>query len=252
MVVLFSFTPSIFAGTQGFTLKWYQDLFTQPALYAPLLRSIEIALIVVALQIVFGTMVAYSTIRGKVFGSSALDALSNITIALPSVVVGLSLLAFYGPYGPYAALTEFLFGNPLTLTFTLWIIVFAHVIETFPYMIRSIGAVLLKMDPKLDTAARSLGASRLYAFTTITLPQMKPGLVAGSVLVFSRSIAEFGATIVVVSALLRTAPIAIFSEIEAGFLELASAYSVVLMVVSVVAYLLMSRSMLKGEAAMVG
>jgi len=161
-------------------------------------------------------------------------------------VVGLSLLSFYGPFGPFGAITQFLFGNPLSLTWTLWILVFAHMIETFPYMVRSMAAVLVKLDTHLESAARSLGASRLHAFLTITLPQLKPGLVAGSVLVLSRSIAEFGATIIVVSAVLKTAPIAIFTQAEAGSLELASAYSVVLMVVSFVAYLLMSRWLLRG------
>src|SRR5256712_367915 len=93
---------------------------------------------------------------------------------------------------------------------------------------------------------RDCGHRRRHAFLTITLPQLKPGLVAGSVLVLSRSIAEFGATIIVVSAVLKTAPIAIFTQAEAGSLELASAYSVVLMVVSFVAYLLMSRWLLRG------
>src|SRR2546425_8235633 len=115
-------------------------------------------------------------------------------------------------------------------------------------MARSKAVVLAKLYTRLASAARSLGANRLHVFLTITLPQLNPGLVAGSVLVLSRSIAEFGATIIVVSAVLKTAPIAIFIQAEAGSLELASAYSVVLMVVSFVAYLLMSRWLLRGES----
>ncbi len=246
-VVAFSFTSSVLSGTGTFTLTWYGQLFSQPGLYGPLIRTFEVAIIVVALQLFFGTLVAYSTVRKRVFAASALDTLSNITIAVPSVVVGLSLLAFYGPFGPFAAFTDFLFGNPVSLTWTLWILVFAHMLETFPYMVRSVGVVLLKLDEHLESAARSLGARRLHVFLTITLPQLKPGLVAGSVLVLSRSIAEFGATIIVVSAVLKTAPIAIFTQAEAGSLELASAYSVVLMVVSFVAYVVMNRWLLRGE-----
>lgn len=247
-VLAFSFQPSVFMGISGFSAQWYERLFTEPALYGPLIRSFEVALIVVIIQVLFGTLIAYSTVREKVVGSRTLDALANLTIALPSVVVGLALLAFYGPFGPLNALSSFMFGDPFALTWTLWIIVFAHVLETFPYMVRSVTAVLQKMDPSLENTARSLGATRFYAFRTITIPQLRPGLVAGAVLVLSRSIAEFGATIIVVSAVLRTSPIAIYSEAEGGSVELAAAYSVVLMAVSFAAYLIMTRWMLRKDA----
>jgi len=240
-VIAFSFTPVVFEGLGGVTFEWYRKLLGKPDYYTPLIRSLQVGIIVVVVQLLFGTLIAYSTVRRRVIGARILDAMSNITIALPSVVVGLALLAFYGPFGPFHAVTDFLFGDPLTLTWTLWIVVLAHVLETFPYMVRSVAAVLQKMDPSLESAARSLGASPWYVFRTITLPQLRPGLVAGSVLVLSRSIAEFGATIIVVSAVLRTSPIAIYGEAESGRLELAAAYSVILMFFSFTAYLGMRR-----------
>jgi ABC-type Fe3+ transport system permease subunit len=248
-VLVFSFTPSVFEGARPTTGHWYRVIFSEPQYYAPLIRSLEVALIVVLIQLVFGTFIAYATVRGRVFAASWLDALSNITIALPSVVVGLALVAFYGPFGPVTTFTDFLFASPLSLTFTLAILVLAHVLETFPYMVRSVTSGLLRLDPHLESAGRSLGASRWYVFRTITLPQLRPSLVAGSVLVLSRSIAEFGATIIVVSAVLRTAPVRIYSEAETGSLELAAAYSVILMLVSFTAYLVMRRWLLKDEAA---
>lgn len=246
-ILVISFIQSVFHHEWRFTLQWYQRLFSDQALYGPIFRSLEVALIVVAIQIFLGFLIAYTTVREKVFGSRALDAMSNITIALPSVVVGLALLAFYGGVGPVQAFSRFVFGNPFTLTWTLWIVVFAHALETFPYMVRSVSSGLVKLNPQIESAARSLGARRWTVFRTITLPQLRPSLVAGSVLVFSRSIAEFGATIVVVSAVLRTAPIKIYVEAEAGSLELASAYSVVLMMFSFLAYILMTRGLLKQE-----
>lgn len=246
-VVAFSLTPNVFAGTYPSTFQHYTRLFGDPQLYGPILRSFEVATIVVAIQLVFGTLVAFATVRRKIMGSRLLDAMSNITIALPSVVVGLALLAFYGPFGPMSSLGDFFFGSPFTLTWTLWILVFAHVLETFPYMVRSVTAGLQRLDPNLEGAARSLGSGPWRVFHTITLPQLRPALVAGSVLVLSRSIAEFGATIIVVSAVLRTAPIKIYSEAEAGSLELAAAYSVILMLVSFTVYVIMSRWLLKRE-----
>jgi ABC-type spermidine/putrescine transport system permease subunit II len=246
-VVAFSLTPSVFQGEGGLTTTWYERLFSRPEYYSPILRSFEVALLVVVIQLAFGTLVAYATVRRTVHGAGLLDALSNLTIAVPSVVVGLALLAFYGPFGPLADFSGFLWGAPFALTWTLWIVVFAHVLETLPYMVRSVAAVLQKMDPALELAGRSLGASRWYVFRSVTLPQLKPGLVAGSVLVLARSIAEFGATIIVVSAILRTAPIAVYGEAESGAVEFAAAYSVVLMLVSIGAYLLMHRVLLRGK-----
>ncbi|HEX2021792.1 MAG TPA: ABC transporter permease [Candidatus Thermoplasmatota archaeon] len=246
-VVAFSFTPNVFDGVRPTTLQHYAKLFSDAQLYGPLLRSFEVALVVVLIQLVFGTLVAYATVRGRIFGARTLDSLSNITIALPSVVVGLALLAFYGPYGPVSAAADTIFGSPFTLTWTLAILVFAHVLETFPYMVRSVTAGLQRMDPHLESAARSLGAGKWHVFRTITLPQLRPSLVAGSVLVLSRSIAEFGATIIVVSAILRTAPVKIYSEAESGSLEVAAAYSVILMLVSFAAYVAMTRWLLREE-----
>src|SRR3989442_10840719 len=158
----FSFTSSVLRGTGTFTLKRYGQLFSHPGLYGPLIRSFEIPVIVVVFQLTFGTIIAYSTVRAKIFGAKTLDTLSNITIAVPSVVVGLSLLSFYGPFGPFAAITQFLFCNPLSLPWTLWILVFAHVIETFPYMVRSMAAGVVKLDAPLEGAGRSRGSNRLH------------------------------------------------------------------------------------------
>jgi sulfate/thiosulfate transport system permease protein len=245
-VLLFSLSPSVFEGVRPTTLHWYRLIVSDPTLYYPLVRSFQIALLVVAVQLVLGTLVAYATVRRKVFGPGLMDAMSNLTIALPSVVVGLALLAFYSPYGPFAALTDLIYGNPFTLTFTMWIVVLAHVLETFPYMVRTVASVLAHVPRNLESAAHSLGAGRFTVFRTVLLPQIKHSMLAGSVLTFSRSLAEFGATIVVVSAALKTAPVQIYAQESAGNLELAAAYSVILMLTSLVIYLGLRRAAAKG------
>jgi sulfate/thiosulfate transport system permease protein len=247
-VLLFSLTPSVFEGIRPTTLQWYRAIVSDPVLYYPLVRSFEIAFLVVAGQLVFGTLVAYATVRRKVFGPGVMDAMSNLTIALPSVVVGLALLAFYSPYGPFAALADLIYGDPLSLTYTMWIVVLAHILETFPYMVRTVGAVLAQVPKNLESAAHSLGAGRFTVFRTVLLPQIRHSMLAGSVLVFSRSLAEFGATIVVVSAALKTAPVQIYAQESAGNLEIAAAYSVILMLVSLLIYLALRRAAAKGLA----
>ena len=246
-VVAFSLTDSVFEGFD-LTTKQYREIFSSPANYYPLLRSFEVALIVVGVQLVLGTIVAYSTVRRKVFGANLMDAMSNLTIALPSVVIGLALLSFYGPFGPFHTFSEWAFSRPLALTWTLWIVVLAHTLETFPYMVRTVGAVLAQVPKNLESAAHSLGAGRFTVFRTVLLPQIRHSMLAGSVLVFSRSLAEFGATIVVVSAALKTAPVQIYAQESAGNLEIAAAYSVILMLVSLLIYLALRRAAAKGLA----
>jgi ABC-type spermidine/putrescine transport system permease subunit II len=226
-------------------LKWYEVLFTTPKYYNPLIRTLEIASITLLIQLAVGTSIAYITIRKKVFGPDFLDSASNITIALPSVIIGLALLAFYGSWGPMAALHQLVFGDPTTILGTFWIVVLAHVLETFPYMVRSVSSVLVKLDPNVEIAARTLGGTRWYVFKTITLPQLLPGIISGSVLTVSRSIAEFGATIIVVSAFLKTAPISIYGEADMGQFELACAYAVILMAISFFIHFGLARKFLK-------
>ncbi|MEM2899961.1 MAG: ABC transporter permease [Thermoplasmata archaeon] len=245
-VILISFSPNVYKdGISPTSLKWYEVLFTTPKYYNPLIRTLEIASITLLIQLAVGTSIAYITIRKKVFAPDFLDSASNITIALPSVIIGLALLAFYGSWGPMAALHQLVFGNPTTILGTFWIVVLAHVLETFPYMVRSVSSVLVKLDPNVEIAARTLGGTRWYVFKTITLPQLLPGIISGSVLTVSRSIAEFGATIIVVSALLKTAPISIYGEADMGQFELACAYAVILMAISFFIHFGLARKFLK-------
>ncbi len=245
MVLLVSFTPNIYQGVSPTTLKWYEAILVDAKYYNPLIRTFEIAVVTLLIQLVVGTTIAYITVRKKVFFAEFLDSASNITIALPSVVIGLALIAFYGKYGPVAALHQLVFGDPTTIMWTFWIIVLAHVLETFPYMVRSVSSVLVKLDTNVEMAARTLGGTRAHVLRTITIPQLMPGIISGSVLTVSRSIAEFGATIVVASALLKTAPVSIYSEAEMGRLEIACAYSVILMAVSFFIHYILARKVLK-------
>src|SRR5687767_2837662 len=113
-IFVISFVENAFVDDWKFTAAHYEELFSDPALYGPLLRSLEIALIVVVVQVILGSLIAFSTVRDRIYGARLLDAMSNVTIALPSVVVGLALLAFYGGVGPVQSFTEFLLGDPLS------------------------------------------------------------------------------------------------------------------------------------------
>jgi molybdate transport system permease protein len=146
---------------------------------------------------------------------------------LPPVVVGYLLLVLLGRNGPLGGWLYEVFG--ITLAFTWEGAALAAAVMAFPLMVRAMRLSIEAIDQKLETAARTLGATRLDVFFTVTLPLTLPGILAGAVLAFARSLGEFGATITFVSNIpgeTRTLPLALYSLIqtpggEAGALRLA-------------------------------
>ena len=148
-------------------------------------------------------------------GKSLLDACLHAPLVMPPVVTGYLLLLLLGHRG---ILGDSLFRHfGISLAFTWKAAVVASAVMAFPLMVRSVRVAIEMTDPKLEAAAYSLGASPLRTFLTITLPLIRPGIVAGVVLSFARSLGEFGATIVFAGNIqgeTRTLPLAIYSLMQ--------------------------------------
>jgi molybdate transport system permease protein len=189
--------------------------------------SLRVALLSVAASLPFGLAVAWLLGRHEFFGKTLVNGIVHLPLVLPPVVVGYLLLLLLGRQGPLGRWLYETLG--VTLPFTWEGAALAAAVMAFPLMVRAIRLSLEAVDRKLETAARTLGASRLNVFLTITLPLTLPGLLAGAVLAFARSLGEFGATITFVSNIpgeTRTLPLALYSLIqtpggEAGALRLA-------------------------------
>ncbi len=148
-----------------------------------------------------------------------LDILVHLPLVLPPVVTGWALLIAFGRGGPLAALGPY-------LLFQWTGAALAAAVMALPLMVRAIRLSIEAVDPRLEAAARSLGASRGRAFRTILLPLCAPGILAGSVLAFAKAMGEFGATITFVSSIpgeTRTLPLAVY-----GFLQIPGAEDEVL------------------------
>jgi sulfate transport system permease protein len=187
----------------------------QPNAQAALLLSLQVALAATAVNAVVGTLMAFVLVRGRFPGKNILDALVDIPLSLPTVVIGFSLLLLYGPEAPMG----FLGGLGFRVMFAFPGIVLAHVFVTFPFMVRAVGAVLDGVDSCCEDAARTLGAKPWQTFFLVTLPALREGLVAGAVLTFAKSLGEFGATIMVSGnrpGRTQTAPLYIFSRFNTG------------------------------------
>lgn len=179
------------------------------------LLSLRVAFVATLISLPFGVLTALALARGRFFGRQALNVLVHLPLILPPVVTGYLLLLTFGRRGPVGAALDELFG--LVVAFRWTGAALAAAIMGFPLMVRAIRLAIEAVDPKLEEAAATLGASRWRVFRTVTLPLILPGVLAGAVLGFAKGMGEFGATITFVSNIpgqTRTIPLAIDNLLE--------------------------------------
>jgi molybdate transport system permease protein len=178
------------------------------------LLSVKVAFWALAASLPAAVAVAFVLARKDFPGKTLLDAAVHLPLVLPPVVVGYALLLLFGTQGPIGRLLEPL---GIVLMFRWTGAALAAAIMGFPLLVRAIRLGIEAVDPRLEVAARTLGARRSRVFFTITLPLALPGIVTGSLLAFARGLGEFGATITFVSNIAgetRTLPLAIYTLIQ--------------------------------------
>lgn len=176
------------------------------------LLSLKVALWSVLASLPIAVAVAHLLARRDFPGKSLLDAVVHLPLVLPPVVVGYFLLVLLGRNGPLGAWLEQWFG--VTVAFRWTGAAIACAVMGLPLMVRAIRLSIEAIDPKLEAAAETLGASGLGIFATITLPLALPGILTGMLLSFARGLGEFGGTITFVSNIpgeTETLPLAIFA-----------------------------------------
>jgi molybdate transport system permease protein len=162
-------------------------------------------------------LIALTLVRTRIRWKFLLDTLVSIPLVMPPIITGYFLLILLGKNGPLGSMLDKTFGVEIIFT---WIAAaLAAGLIALPLMVRAIEVALAEMDPRMELVARSLGASRLYAFWTITLPLCKKGLIASILLGFARGLGEFGATLIIAGNIpgrTQTLPLAMFTELQAG------------------------------------
>jgi molybdate transport system permease protein len=174
--------------------------------------SLRVALWAIIGSLPFGLATAIVLARGRFWGKSVLDGMVHLPLVMPPVVTGYLLLLLFGRHGPVGRLLDEWFG--IVLAFRWTGAALASAIMGFPLLVRAIRLSLDAVDRRLEEAAGTLGAGRLFVFALVTLPLIAPGIIAGMVLSFARSLGEFGATITFVSNIpgeTRTIPSAIYT-----------------------------------------
>lgn len=184
-------------------------------IWTPVFLSLQVSLIATICALPLAIWVARVLAHGTSSWHSVLNGFVHLPLVLPPVVTGYLLLLVFGRQGAVGAVLYDLFG--VTLAFRWTGAALAAGIMGFPLMVRAIRLGFEAVDPGLEAAAQTLGASRARVFRTVTLPLVAPAIVAGAVLGFAKALGEFGATITFVAAIpgqTETIPSAIYAALQ--------------------------------------
>ena len=228
IVVPVSFSAAAFVvfPPRGLSFRWYANFLNSRELTEALWLSIRLAVTVTLAATVIGTLAALALTRYRLPGREAIRTFLMAPIVLPGVVLGIALLIFLNRT-PLAQTFGGLFG--------------AHLVVALPYVVRTVTATLEGFDRTVEEAAASLGAPPLAAFWTITLPLIKPGVIAGAMFAFITSFDELVVSLFLTGPRLSTLPVQIYNYIEFASDPTIAAISVLLIVFTTAVVLLVER-----------
>ena len=212
---------------QGYSLRWYQVLWTgSPDIIAAAVLSFKVALSATAISVLLAGAAALGLARRRETWARLLDSAFMSPLMLPPLALGLALLALFNIIGEGLSMRTLVIG---------------HVAITTPYILRTTVASYLQSDPLMLESARCLGARPIFAFRTITLPMIMPGLAAGAFIAFMVSFDNVAISLFLSDARSEVLPIRLWAIIEASLDVRAAAVSGVLIVGTLAVVLLMER-----------
>ena len=207
------------------SLRWYTDLGEYPDFVRSFWLSLGLAAATTAVSGVVGTLGAFALVRHRFPGRDLLGALVMAPAALPGLVTGIALLQFFSLFR-----TEPSF----------WRLLLGHVVVTLPYVVRSVAAVLTGLDRSLEEAARGLGATPFAVTRLVTLPLIKPGVIAGAVFAFILSFDNVVVSIFLTTPRLVPLPIQIYNYVESSAKPIIASIST-LQIAAIVVMLLVAE-----------
>ncbi|MEO6245575.1 MAG: ABC transporter permease [Opitutaceae bacterium] len=219
VLVVYSFNASrLNILWEGFTWKWYGELWSHTPLMEAAKNSLIVASFTTVLSVVLGTLGAWHLHRYRFRGGSAIHVLVGVPIMMPEIIMGVSLLVLFS-----------VLAVPLGFT----TVVIAHVTFCLPFVLLAVRARLAGMDPALEEAALDLGATPLRAFWLVMVPALRPGIVAGALMAFTLSMDEVIVTYFTASPGSATLPLRIFGMAKVGLNPMLNALSAIFIVATV-------------------
>jgi len=221
VVIAVSFGPSAAFEfpPRGFTLQWFEAFFASQAFVSAFFRvSLVVGLLAAALATILGTSAALGLVRFRFFGREAVETFFLAPLLVPEILLGAALYLFYAR---------------LAVQASMWTLLWGHLVICTPYVIRSVTAGLVGLDPRLEEAAMSLGATRVQAFFKVTLPLLRSSLVSGAIFAFIISFSDINLALFLSGPQSTSLPVHIFSQIQwQGDPTIAAASSLQIVIIS--------------------
>lgn len=229
VIFLSAFSPGAYPQfpPESVSLRWFQAFFDNRAWLKALQVSAWLLLVVTPLTTLLGTTAAYALARLQFRGRDVLQAFVLSPLIIPQVVLGIALLYVLTGMGLSGSLTGLAIG---------------HILVALPYAVRTVSVSLASMDRRLETASMSLGATPAYTFRHVTLPLIKPGIVAGAVFAAVTSFGEVSVSLFLTAPGTVTMPVRIFTYIDQTFDPVVNAVSAIFIVLAVLALVLIERT----------
>ncbi|MCU0662920.1 MAG: sulfate ABC transporter permease subunit [Myxococcota bacterium] len=231
LLVLIPVIALLFVGLEGGLGNVWKAL-SSPIAAASVLLTLWTSAVAAVVVTVMGTLTAWVLVRYRFPGRRLLSALVDLPLSIPTLVVGMAILAMLGPNTLLGASLE---PMGFKVAFAHPGILLALAIVALPFPVRAVEPVLMELDPAEEEAAATLGATRATTVLRVLLPPLLPAILSGVMQAFSRCIAEFGSVVVVsgnISHKTLTAPVYLFGEVEAGRPAVAAAVAVALLAVA--------------------
>jgi spermidine/putrescine transport system permease protein len=226
-LVLFSFNTSKYSvQMEGLTLKWYDDLFKDKAIWEATRNTLIVATTSTLFSTLVGTAAALALHRYNFRGKGFSEATLYIPVIIPEVVMGIALLAFFGQVG-------FTLGLPT--------IIIAHIAFSIPFVVLTVRARLQGMDRSVEEAAMDLGANEVVTFWRVTLPLIMPGVLSGALLAFTLSLDDYIITLFTAGPGSTTLPLRVFSMLRQAVTPKVNALSSLWILVIFVVLLVTQR-----------
>lgn len=224
LLVLIPLAAVLITATEGGWSNFWRTVTNDQTAHAIRLTVLA-AVAVTAINIVTGTVIAWTLVRDRFVGKQALEVLIDIPFALPTVVAGLVLVSLYGNSSPLG----------INVANTSWSVYLAFAFVTLPFVVRMVQPVLEELDLDVEEAAASLGASRFTTFRRIVLPSLAPAIAAGAALSFARGMGEYGSLVLLSGNLpfeSEVASVRILSAIESDNPAGAASVAAILLVIA--------------------